>query len=42
MLMSIEYKDRTVKGAPIKKALILAFRGTEALKNANVGCPRPS
>ena len=36
MLLSIEYQDRTEKGAPFKKALILAFRGTEPLKNANV------
>ena len=36
MLLSIECQDRTAQNTPIKKALILAFRGTEALKNANV------
>ena len=46
MLLSVELQDRPKGGAnfhdgntqtpPIKKALILAFRGTEALKNANV------
>ncbi|CAL5225871.1 g8656 [Coccomyxa viridis] len=35
MLLSLEYQDRTTQDAPIKKALILTFRGTEALKNAN-------
>ena len=37
MLLSIEFQDLKAKNAPHKKALILAFRGTEALKNANVG-----
>lgn len=50
MLLSVELQDRPKGHAnlhdgktqtpPIKKALILAFRGTEALKNANVS-PSP-
>lgn len=48
MLLSVELQDRPKGRAngktqtpPIKKALILAFRGTEALKNANVS-PSPA
>ena len=41
MLLSIECEDIQTEGPPQddkrhKKALILAFRGTDALKNANV------